>query len=257
MDNVNKTLYIPLFGKAMVSRRGLILADPKAEEIWQAEGFPLKGKSASKWLAYTMAMRAAVFDNWLRCQLTPEAVVLHLGCGLDSRCLRVGCENQWFDVDFPDVITERKQYFAESDRYHMVGCDLREDFLCGIPTGKAVVVLEGVSMYLTAEERLELQKKLKAHFAEVHLLLDSYTTFGAKMSKYKNPINDVGVTQVFGFDDPKDLENGTGFVYLREHDMTPEAMIGELSGFEQRIFRKLFAGKTAKKFYRLYEYTTK
>ena len=257
MDNVNKTLYIPLFGKALVSRQGLILADPRAEEIWAAESFPLKGKSASKWLAYTMAMRAAVFDNWLRSRLTPDAVVLHLGCGLDSRCLRVRCENQWFDVDFPDVILERKKYFLETESYHMIGCDLREDFLCGIPAGKAIVILEGVSMYLTAEERQGLLKKLSARFSQVEILLDSYTVFGAKMSKYKNPINDVGVTEVFGFDDPWELEQGTGFSYLREHDMSPEAMIRELSKFEQRIFRKLFAGKTAKKFYRMYEYATK
>ena len=45
MNNVNKTLYIPLHGKAYVSRKGIILRDPKAEEIWAAEGFPLRGKA--------------------------------------------------------------------------------------------------------------------------------------------------------------------------------------------------------------------
>ena len=44
MDSVNKTLYIPLYGKSFVSRRAIILSDPKAEEIWTAEGFPLKGR---------------------------------------------------------------------------------------------------------------------------------------------------------------------------------------------------------------------
>ena len=33
------------------------------------------------------------------------------------------------------------------------------------------------------------------------MLLDVYTVFGAKASKYKNPINDVGVTTVWGIDD--------------------------------------------------------
>ena len=32
MNNVNRTLYIPLYGKAYVSRRGVILHDPKAEQ---------------------------------------------------------------------------------------------------------------------------------------------------------------------------------------------------------------------------------
>ena len=59
MDGVNKTLYIPLYGKAAVSRRGILLRDPKAEEIWAEAGFPLKGKAKS----YYMGMRAAVFDK--------------------------------------------------------------------------------------------------------------------------------------------------------------------------------------------------
>ena len=65
MTEVNKTLYIPLYGKALCSRKGIILNDKKAEEIWGKAGFPLKGKSRSKWLAYYMGMRAAVFDGWV------------------------------------------------------------------------------------------------------------------------------------------------------------------------------------------------
>ena len=51
MNSVNKTLYIPLYGKSYVSKKGLFLGDKKAEEIWEAAGFTLKGKSKSKWLA--------------------------------------------------------------------------------------------------------------------------------------------------------------------------------------------------------------
>ena len=63
MDSTNKTLYIPLYGKAMVSAKGIILDDKKAEEIWKKEAFPLKGKAKSKWLAYYMSMRGKVFDG--------------------------------------------------------------------------------------------------------------------------------------------------------------------------------------------------
>ncbi|MBR5187201.1 MAG: class I SAM-dependent methyltransferase, partial [Clostridia bacterium] len=97
MNNVNKTLYIPLYGKAYVSKKGLFLEDRKAEEIWAAEGFSLKGKAKSKWLAYYMGVRSAVFDGWLKEKLDceEETVVLHIGCGMDSRILRVeshGCK---------------------------------------------------------------------------------------------------------------------------------------------------------------------
>ena len=61
--NINKTLYIPLYGKAYVSPKGILLSDKKAEEIWATEGFKLGGKSKSKWLAYYMGIRSAVFDE--------------------------------------------------------------------------------------------------------------------------------------------------------------------------------------------------
>lgn len=140
MDSVNKTLYIPLYGKALVSRKGILLRDPKAEEIWEAEGFPLKGKSKSKWLAYYMAMRARVFDRWLVQQMESnlEAVILHIGCGMDSRIFRVGDRGHiWFDIDFPDVIAERKRYFSETENYRMLCGDIRcEDWLKAIPQKK-------------------------------------------------------------------------------------------------------------------------
>jgi O-methyltransferase involved in polyketide biosynthesis len=256
MDSVNKTLYIPLRGKAYVSERGILLSDPDAEKIWAAAGFPLKGKSASKWLAYSMGIRAAVFDRWLRENLTPDTVVLHLGCGLDSRCKRVECDNPWFDVDFPAVIGERKKYFSESGSYHMVGCDLREDFLREVPGGKALVVMEGISMYLTAGERLALLRNLTAHFSDVRLLMDTYTAFAAKATKYKNPINDVGVTRVYGFDDPREPENGTGFAFFREHDMNPGDLVAQLPRKDQKIYRLVYGGTMAAKICRIYEYAT-
>ena len=257
MDSVNKTLYIPLYGKAQVSKRGIILSDPKAEEIWEANAFPLKGKSRSKWLALYMGMRAAVFDRWTVevARQEPEAVVLHMGCGLDSRVLRTGVENTWYDIDFPEVIEHRRQFFPEQGNYHLQGADVREEYwLHALPEGgSAIIVMEGLSMYLTRQELLTLLAKLSKHFDRVCLLMDCYTEFAAKASRYKNPINDVGVTRVYGLDDPQCLTEGTGFRVVREQEMTPGEMIGQLPGMERRIFRKLYAGSIAHKMYRMYE----
>ena len=74
------------------------------------------------------------------------------------------------------------------------------------------------------------------------------------MSKYKNPINDVGVFEVFALDEPQIL-NCDEFTFTQELKMTPQKYIDELAGLEKTIFRKLYAGKTAKKLYRLYEYS--
>lgn len=257
MDNINKTLYIPLYGKAYVSQKGIILNDPKAEEIWAAEGFSLKRKSKSKWLAYYMGMRAAVFDRWLKeaMDADPSAVILHIGCGMDSRVERVGTQGHlWFDIDFPYVISERKRYYQERASYKMLSADVRSaDWMAVVPDRNAIVVMEGVSMYLRPEELKQTLGQLAAYFGKVSLLMDCYTEFAAKASKVRNPINDVGVTQVYGLDDPKLLE-GDSMAFVREREMAPADLVNELHGMEKQVFNVLYAGNIAKKMYRLYEF---
>lgn len=258
MNSVNKTLYIPLYGKSYVSKKGLFLDDKKAEEIWEKEGFSLKGKSKSKWLAYYMGVRSKVFDEWLKIQMldNPDAVIIHIGCGMDSRILRVGSENhKWYDVDFPEVIEERKKYYTETENYKMIAGDVKEnEWLLNIKEKQnAIVVMEGLSMYLTIDEMKNLTNRLCDHFENLVVLVDCYTTLAAKLSKRGNPINDVGVISVYGIDSPNDYQSEE-FIYVKEHEMTPKKYIDELKGFEKFVFSKIYAGSFSKKLYRLYEY---
>ena len=261
MNSVNKTLYIPLYGKSYVSKKGLFIDDKKAEEIWKSEGFSLEGKSKSKWLAYYMGVRSAVFDEWLKQQMSnaTDAVVIHIGCRMDSRIIRVGNQNhKWYDVDFSEVIEERKRYYAETDDYKMIAGDARDcTWLTAIEEKKsAIVVMEGVSMYLTVEEMRNLTDSLCTHFESITLLVDAYTSFAAKMSKRRNPINDVGVTEVYGIDEPQAYQTEK-IAFVKEHTMIPQKYIDELKGFERFVFAKLYAGSFSKKLYRLYEYQKK
>ncbi len=256
MNEINKTLYIPLYGKALVSRRGIILQDPKAEAIWAAEQFPLKGKSSSKWLALYMAMRARVFDDWARAQIDRSTVALHIGCGMDSRVLRTGNGAKcWYDIDFPEVIAQRRRYFREEEGYVMLAGDAsKPGWVAGLADApRAVMILEGISMYLRPEEIRDLLAAIGAKYPQVQILMDVYTTLGAKASRYRNPINDVGVTEVFGIDDPHSIAPA-GIRFVRERVMAPDALVEELQGLERRFFRRFFAGALAKKLYRLYEY---
>ena len=258
MNSVNKTLYIPLYGKSFVSQKGLFLKDKKAEEIWKAEAFPLKRKAKSKWLAYYMGIRSAVFDEWLKHQMNElqDSVVIHLGCGMDSRIIRVNARNhKWYDIDFFDVIKERKKYYLESSNYQMIAGDARDiKWLSSINENKqAIVIMEGISMYLTINEMKTIINNLCSHFENVSLLVDCYTSFSAKMSKYKNPINNIEKIKVYGINSPKDY-HCENFNFVKEHALTPKKYINELKGYERFIFSNLYAGCFSKKLYRLFEY---
>lgn len=259
MNHLNKTLYIPLYGKAYVSRKGVILHDSTAEYIWAKEVFRLGGKSKSKWLAYFMAMRAAVYDEWVKKEIANrgDVVVLHIGCGMDGRIQRVGEKDvQWYDIDLPDVIAARRKYYRETAFYQMVPADMRtNEWKRRIDGNKgAVIVLEGVSMYFNPEELAGLLSDICRHFKSVKLLMDCYTTRAVRASKYKNPIHDVGASVVYGYDDPRELAAQTGYAFTKEHCMTPQNHIDELQGTEKLLFRFLFAGRLAKSMYRMYEF---
>ncbi len=260
MDAVSKTLYIPLYGKAKVSRQGIILHDPKAEEIWDKVSFPLTGKAASRWLSYYMSMRARVFDDWTAKQIAAhrDFTVLHIGCGLDSRVLRIGAgKSDWYDIDLPAVIEARKGYFQETPGYHMLVADAaRPEWVKTFPKASgAIVVLEGLSMYLTNEEVTALLSAIREAFPSVQVLMDVYTPLAAMATRYKNPINQVGVTQVYGIARAEAVMP-EGMAFLQEHSMTPRHLAAELSPWEKVFFQALFAGKAAKKLYRLFEYAS-
>src|SRR5208337_1550398 len=77
-----------------------------------------------------VATRAATFDLLANRYLDdhPDATVLHVGCGMDSRVFRVDppASVQWFDVDYPDVIELRRRLFPERATYRRGGAALPE-----------------------------------------------------------------------------------------------------------------------------------
>ncbi len=83
--------------------------------------------------------------------------------------------------------------------------------------------------------------------------MDVYTEFGVKASKLKNPVNDVGVTELYGIDDIESLINGLRISFVKEHSFTPAALVKELTSAERLFFRLLFTGRLYRKIYRMYE----
>lgn len=131
-----------------------------------------------------------MFDDWTDAMLraNKDALVLHIGCGLDSRCLRVKEPYlNWTNADFPEVLSLRKKYYGENDVYHMMAIDAsKAEQIAKLPDNEtAIVVLEGISMYLTNEQLSRLLQALERKYTCLHILMDVYTEFGAKASKYK------------------------------------------------------------------------
>jgi O-methyltransferase involved in polyketide biosynthesis len=68
-----------------------ILGDRFAKEIVDRIDYDWKRTAITAANSPSVTTRSAHFDNWVRqfLAVTPEAVVLHLGCGLDARFFRL------------------------------------------------------------------------------------------------------------------------------------------------------------------------
>lgn len=141
---------------------------------------------------YLVALRARQFDRWTSDFLDrhPDAVVLHLGCGLDSRPFRLDrpAGVRWFDVDVPEVMDLRRQLYADSVDYRMLASSVTEaGWLDEIPTGRpTLVVAEGVLMYLTATEVGQLLRRLTDRFDHGELLFDGLPPLMARLSRIQH-----------------------------------------------------------------------
>ena len=147
-----------------MSKNNLFINDPKAEEIISKVKFNFEDLKQSKWLSMYMALRAKIIDEICNRYITqnPNTTVIHLGCGLDSRCLRVDNNNiSWYDIDFQSVIDLRKQFYEETEKYKMIGksvTDLSWLDEIDLDNQSVLIVAEGLTMYLSEQELQQLIK---------------------------------------------------------------------------------------------------
>jgi O-methyltransferase involved in polyketide biosynthesis len=194
----------------------------------------------------------------------PNAQILHLGCGLDSRCQRVNRrESIWFDLDLPDVIELRSKFYPESETYHLIASSVTDlAWLERVsPTGRPVfVVAEGLLMYLTEEEVRELILCLHQTFPGCSLVFDAFSKMTVARVESHPSLQKTGASVQWGIDDPHEIESwaessGGGIQLLEEWFFSQSADIERLSWFYRFMFRLTAAFPSVQRAQRLLYYT--
>ena len=152
--------------------------------------------------------RTAHFDAWTTQFLAahPRAVVLHLGCGLDSRFFRLqpGPGVEWYDVDYPDVTALCKQFFPSRDNYHLVSASVTDPaWLADIPADRpALMIGEGLTMYLHEGDGIALLRRIVERFPSGELQFDAFSRLGIKSQWMNAVVRRAGATLYWGIDGP-------------------------------------------------------
>jgi O-methyltransferase involved in polyketide biosynthesis len=229
-----KTLLLTLYAKAIdYNSKNSILKDKKAYEIASAFDYDPKKLNEFGHNEITV-VRAKQLDDWIEhfIKAHKNCVVLNLGCGLDSRVTRIKPHNGviWFDVDYPEVIKLRKNFYSDNNRYHMISSSIiKQKWLEKIPKNQeTMIVAEGVLEYIAEPDVKTLLNRLTERFSHGEIAFDVMNSFAVKMGR-KELKRTMGAEHKWAVDNVNDVDK-----------MDPDLKrIEVLSVFESKYMRKV------------------
>ncbi|PXX56533.1 O-methyltransferase [Nocardia tenerifensis] len=210
---VQKTLSPVLRAKALDNRLpDPILGDEYAEQAMRRLDPDYdKRRFGTSQMGLAAVVRAKVHDDWGRSFLAdhPDAVVLHLGCGLDARVYRIDppATVDWYDLDYPAIIELREQLLPSREHYTLVGSSVTDPtWLDRIPRDRPVLMIaEGLVPYLTEAELRRLLTSVVDAFPTGQIQFDTVSVWARRTSKWDPTLRRYDTRFHSGFDNPAEL----------------------------------------------------
>jgi len=215
-----ETLLMTLYAKAQPENP--LFFDPHARDILDQVDYDFARLRVPYKTMVLICQRAKKLDAATRAFLVeqPNGVVLHLGCGLDSRFWRVdNGQVEWYDLDMPPVIKLRQRFYADNERYHLIASSVTDlEWVDQVEAaGRPVlVVAEGLLMYLGEAEVRRLLLWLQTAFPGCRLTADVFSRLTARSATRHPSLKQTGASIGWGIDDPREVEGWAPSIHLLE-----------------------------------------
>ena len=226
LSGISETYLAPLYWKAMETQRpDAMIQDEKAVALVTQGVLDFSQVSEIQMNELLKAMRMIFtreFDRYARGFLNrrPDAVVVHIGCGLDSRFKRVdNGQAEWYDLDLPEVIELRRKLLGdEHEHYHLLGCSVLEhDWLKEVDACSSrpfLFLAETVFVYFTESQVKSLLLTLRDHFPGAELVFDGWRPFEVWLgNRYLSGSLNTGLMQ-WGFYRGQEIEGWGNKIHL-------------------------------------------
>jgi methyltransferase (TIGR00027 family) len=188
VTNVSDTArWVALYRAMETDRPDALFNDPYARKLAGAEGQEIVNTlKHGRTMAWAMITRTVVFDEVILSEINDRSVdlIVNLAAGLDARPWRLDLPPslQWVDVDLPGILQYKTDTLADVPpkcRYEAIHADLTDPHVrqalferLGARSSNALVVTEGLLVYLTPEEVGAMATALAAVPAFRHWLID-------------------------------------------------------------------------------------
>lgn len=216
LKGVPKTLLIPLWARATESQRPHpIIRDPLAIDMLNRIDYDFSTFDKEWMTRLVVAIRTEILDREVKAFIEkhPDAIVINLGCGLDTRFFRLDNGRiHWYDLDLPETLLVKRQFFTETDRYKFIAKSVFDySWINDIPraNGTVLIIAEGLLMYFPEQEVKELFNALVVTFHGAEMLLETVSPLFVENSKKPQTGQRFGIDVTFewGTKNGKELEH--------------------------------------------------
>ncbi|MBO5245806.1 MAG: class I SAM-dependent methyltransferase [Eubacterium sp.] len=188
LSEVPKAMRRDVYERAKETQNGNVLfEDPKAVELVENWKHVFRVSDAGMEMKLDVLARAIMLDNMVRIFLEkrPRAMVINIGCGLDTRCYRrEGSYRKWYNIDAKEIIDARALLLPEEvpPIFQVAASITDEAWAEQIPyIGEPLlIIIEDVTMHLNEEEVLTLFKIIEKTFYKATLLVEIMSPLATK-----------------------------------------------------------------------------
>ena len=190
LSGVPETMLQTVYARAKESRGRGAIRDLKAEEIIGRldYDFSLADKDAA--MHSGVIARTIVLDRLVGEDLAAHsgATVMNLAGGLDTRCYRMQGYAHWYNLDLPETIAVREALLPESGSISQLAMPAMDDWGAAVegPSGPALVIIEGLTMYLTQVDVQRIFAVIAGRFPAATVFTETMNPMVVKRFKEKS-----------------------------------------------------------------------
>lgn len=193
IQGVPETMLQTLFARAAHSqKKEHKFYDKKAVEIVKQLDYDFSKAEKDAAMSSGVIARTILLDRMVGAFLeeNPDATVVNIACGLDTRVYRLDNGRvRWYNLDLPEVIGIRRRFLNEQGRISMIAKSaMDESWAAEIEdqTGKVLVVLEGLVMYLTETDVRKILSIICRRFEHAEIIMETMNPFIMRHMKEKS-----------------------------------------------------------------------
>lgn len=223
VTGIPETMIQTLYARAKeTGKKNPKIRDDMAVDIVSKLEYDFSKADQDKTMGYGVIARTIVLDQMVEQYLNehPKTIVVNIACGMDTRCYRMkGKYLRWYNVDLVETMEIRSRFLTENGPIYQIAKSAMDASYIDEITYQGenvLVVIEGLSMYLSDADIKQIFSIIGKAFPKVTVMIETMSPFVVQHVKEKS-IEGSNAKFTWGVKNGKELQQRiSDFIYKKE-----------------------------------------